>query len=32
VAAGTVTQFVPRIGETFEDLRYVLADPQGIAE
>jgi RimJ/RimL family protein N-acetyltransferase len=25
--AGTITQFVPRIGETFEDLRYVLGQP-----
>ena len=23
--AGTITQFVPGIGETFEDLRYILA-------
>lgn len=29
VVAGTVTQFVPGIGETFEDLRYVLGQPGG---
>jgi RimJ/RimL family protein N-acetyltransferase len=27
VVAGTVTQFVPGTGETFEDLRYVLTQP-----
>jgi RimJ/RimL family protein N-acetyltransferase len=27
--AGTVTQFVPATGETFEDLRYVLTPPTG---
>jgi RimJ/RimL family protein N-acetyltransferase len=27
VVAGTVTQFVPCTGETFEDLRYVLPRP-----
>jgi RimJ/RimL family protein N-acetyltransferase len=27
VRAGTITQFVPGTGETFEDLRYVLAQP-----
>ncbi len=27
VVAGTVTQFVPCTGETFEDLRYVLQWP-----
>ena len=27
VVAGTVTQFVPCTGETFEDLRYVLQRP-----
>ena len=29
VVAGTVTQFVPGTGETFEDLRYVLGQPGG---
>jgi RimJ/RimL family protein N-acetyltransferase len=27
VVAGTITQFVPGTGETFEDLRYVLTQP-----
>jgi RimJ/RimL family protein N-acetyltransferase len=29
VVAGTVAQFVPGTGETFEDLRYVLGQPGG---
>jgi RimJ/RimL family protein N-acetyltransferase len=30
--AGTVTQFVPRTGETFEDLRYVLGQQEAAPE
>lgn len=30
--AGTVTQFVPGTGETFEDLRYVLGQPEAAPE
>jgi len=30
--AGTVTQFVPGTGETFEDLRYVLDQPSATAK